>query len=126
MRDESLLIGGYNSVQTITGVDKVPLLGDLPIVGSLFSNSSTQVQRRERLFLIRPTVIGDSARTAVSEATPPAATPTLPAAASSAPGSSAVGAAPASGPSVARPASGSANAPASSSSRQPSGGRPGN
>jgi type III secretion protein C len=67
MRDESLLIGGYNSVQTITGVDKVPLLGDLPIIGTLFSNSSTQVQRRERLFLIRPTVIGDGARTVVSE-----------------------------------------------------------
>lgn len=126
MRDESLLIGGYNSVQTITGVDKVPLLGDLPIIGSLFSNSSTQVQRRERLFLIRPTVIGDSVRTAVSEVTPPGTAPTLPAAGSSSLGSSAVSPPTASGQAVARPAAGSANAPATAPSRQSSSGRPGN
>ena len=84
MRDESLLIGGYNSVQTISGVDKVPLLGDLPVIGALFSNSSTQVQRRERLFLIRPTVVGEQARAEASapsstsgaaQATPAAVTP---------------------------------------------------
>jgi type III secretion protein C len=54
---ESLLIGGYNSIQTVKGVEKVPGLGDIPIIGALFSNNSQQVQRRERLFLIRPTVI---------------------------------------------------------------------
>ncbi len=81
MRDESLLIGGYNSVQTISGVDKVPLLGDLPLIGALFSNTSTQVQRRERLFLIRPTVVGEPARTGAAELAPivapaqPAVTP---------------------------------------------------
>jgi type III secretion protein C len=54
---ESLLIGGYNSIQTVKGVEKVPGLGDIPILGALFSSNSQQVQRRERLFLIRPTVI---------------------------------------------------------------------
>jgi type III secretion protein C len=81
MRDESLLIGGYNSVQTIAGVDKVPLLGDLPLIGALFSNSSTQVQRRERLFLIRPTVLGESQRPVSADAPPPAAPASAPAAA---------------------------------------------
>jgi len=83
MRDESLLIGGYNSVQTISGVDKVPLLGDLPVIGALFSNSSTQVQRRERLFLIRPTVVGEQAR--ADGATPPATSGTPPASLTPAP-----------------------------------------
>ncbi len=79
MRDESLLIGGYNSVQTISGVDKVPLLGDLPLIGALFSNSSTQVQRRERLFLIRPTVLGEPQRQAGTDTqAPTTATPTTP------------------------------------------------
>jgi type III secretion protein C len=80
MRDESLLIGGYNSVQTISGVDKVPLLGDLPLIGALFSNSSTQVQRRERLFLIRPTVLGESQRSGSASAPPstaPVASPAV-------------------------------------------------
>ncbi|MEN9774552.1 MAG: hypothetical protein RL322_1622 [Pseudomonadota bacterium] len=54
--DESLLIGGYNSVQTVQGEDKVPLLGDLPVLGALFRTRNEQLQRRERLFLIRSTV----------------------------------------------------------------------
>ena len=58
-RDESLLIGGYNSVQTVKGKDKIPILGDLPLVGVLFSNASDQIQRRERLFLIRTKVVGN-------------------------------------------------------------------
>ena len=57
-RDESLLIGGYNSVQTVKGKDKVPLLGDLPLLGALFSSTTNQTQRRERLFLIRTKVLG--------------------------------------------------------------------
>jgi len=54
--DESLLIGGYNSVQTVQGEDKVPLLGDIPVLGALFRTRNEQLQRRERLFLIRSTV----------------------------------------------------------------------
>jgi len=54
--DESLLIGGYNSVQTVQGEDKVPLLGDIPLLGALFRTRNEQLQRRERLFLIRSTV----------------------------------------------------------------------
>lgn len=54
-RDESLLIGGYNSLQTVKSADKVPLLGDIPFLRGLFSNKSDTVQRRERLFLIRST-----------------------------------------------------------------------
>ena len=54
-RDESLLIGGYNSLQTVKNVEKMPLLGDIPILRALFSNTSDTLQRRERLFLIRST-----------------------------------------------------------------------
>jgi type III secretion protein C len=54
-RDESLLIGGYNSLQTVKSAEKVPLLGDIPFLRGLFSNKSDTVQRRERLFLIRST-----------------------------------------------------------------------
>ncbi|MEI2417109.1 type III secretion system outer membrane ring subunit SctC [Orrella sp. JC864] len=55
--DQTLLIGGYNSSQDSEQVDKVPLLGDIPGLGLLFSNKSTTVQRRERLFLLRPRVV---------------------------------------------------------------------
>ncbi len=55
--DQTLLIGGYNSSQDSEQVDKVPFLGDIPGLGIFFSNKSKTVQRRERLFLIRPRVI---------------------------------------------------------------------
>ena len=128
MRDESLLIGGYNSVQTISGVDKVPLLGDLPLIGALFSNTSTQVQRRERLFLIRPTVLEDSARAgpaataAPAAPLPPTATPATPAQAPRQPAASSAGA---SSAPVSAPAR-SVSPPPQPSSRQGSPARPGN
>lgn len=55
---ESLLIAGYSTDQSITAVQKVPMLGDLPVVGALFSNRSVTAQKRERLFLIRPRLVG--------------------------------------------------------------------
>jgi len=55
--DQTLLIGGYNSSQDSEGVQKVPLLGDIPLIGSLFSYRSKTLQRRERLFLIRPRIV---------------------------------------------------------------------
>jgi type III secretion protein C len=68
--DETLLIGGYNSVQTVKGVDKVPLLGDIPFVRGFFSSRSDSVQRRERLFLIRSSLASNSSPMAV-RAIPP-------------------------------------------------------
>jgi filamentous hemagglutinin family protein len=55
---ESLLIAGYITDQAINAVQKVPLLGNLPVVGPLFSTRSVTSQKRERLFLIRPRLVG--------------------------------------------------------------------
>jgi len=72
-KDESLLLGGYSSVQTIKG--KVPLLGDLPLLGAMFSGTANQTQRRERLFLIRTKVLG-SPPASVAGAVAPVLLPT--------------------------------------------------
>ena len=88
--DESLLIGGYNSVQTVNSRDKVPFFGDLPVLGTLFSARSQKMQRRERLFLIRTTVIGTMSQTSgvsYNDAPQPSGAPAAqPAAAIEAPG----------------------------------------
>lgn len=68
--DETLLIGGYNSVQTVKGVDKVPLLGDIPFVRGFFSSRSDSVQRRERLFLIRSSLASNSSPMAMRPVPP--------------------------------------------------------
>lgn len=55
--DQTLLIGGHNSTQDSEKVEKVPFLGDIPLIGALFSNRSKTYQRLERLFLIRPRLV---------------------------------------------------------------------
>ncbi len=82
---ESLLIGGMVRESTSSGVDKVPGLGDVPVVGNLFKNRTSNSSRVERMFLItprlagaRPDVTGTSQRTAA--ATVPSKAPASPAA----------------------------------------------
>ena len=53
---ESLLIGGLVREFDGNGVSKVPLLGDIPVLGVLFRNTSQATSRLERMFLITPRV----------------------------------------------------------------------
>ena len=69
--DDTLLIAGHTQDQNISGTNKIPLLGDIPGVGVLFSNRSTSVQRRERLFMIKPRIISFPLDTTVSVTTVP-------------------------------------------------------
>ena len=63
--DQTLMIGGYNSIQTVKNTDKVPMLGSIPIFGAFFSNRSDSFQRRERLFLIRSSLASQASPMAV-------------------------------------------------------------
>jgi type III secretion protein C len=51
---ESLLIGGLVRESSGSNVDKIPLLGDIPLVGNLFKTRSDTKGRVERMFLISP------------------------------------------------------------------------
>jgi type III secretion protein C len=51
---ESLLIGGMVREAKSNKVSKVPLLGDIPVLGNLFKNTTELLNRTERLFLISP------------------------------------------------------------------------
>ena len=51
---ESLLIGGLVRESSGSNVDKIPLLGDIPVVGNLFKTRSDTKGRVERMFLISP------------------------------------------------------------------------
>ncbi|MDR1413761.1 MAG: hypothetical protein LBI56_02385 [Puniceicoccales bacterium] len=54
---QSLLIGGYNT-ETNKKVDKgVPVLCNLPLVGSLFRHSEDQKEIKERVYVISPSVV---------------------------------------------------------------------
>jgi type III secretion protein C len=51
---ESLLIGGMVRESTSSNVDKVPGLGDVPVVGNLFKSRTRDNGRVERMVLITP------------------------------------------------------------------------
>jgi type III secretion protein C len=51
---ESLLIGGLTRESSDTGTDKVPFLGDIPLLGRLFKTQRDGGARVERMFLISP------------------------------------------------------------------------
>ncbi len=87
---ESLLIGGMVRDSVSSATDKVPVLGDVPVVGNLFKTRTNSSARIERMFLITPRLA--VSRPAVNNTTLKAAAPGAPAgsaAASAAPGAAA-------------------------------------
>tara|TARA_B100000073_G_scaffold106943_1_gene85903 strand:+ start:7998 stop:9782 length:1785 start_codon:yes stop_codon:yes gene_type:complete len=60
---EILVLGGLISEEIQESVNKVPILGDLPLIGRLFQSSATSVQRRNLMIFLRPTILRDSITT---------------------------------------------------------------
>ncbi|MFC3104541.1 type II secretion system secretin GspD [Salinisphaera aquimarina] len=52
-----LVLGGLIDDQVTESQSKVPLLGDIPILGALFTNRSVQKNKRNLLNFIRPTIL---------------------------------------------------------------------
>jgi general secretion pathway protein D len=60
VRDQqTVVIGGLMRDRITTSVSKVPLLGDLPILGYLFKHKSRDVQKTNLLIVLTPYVIRD-------------------------------------------------------------------
>ena len=57
---QSMLLGGLISSSKTDGKSKVPLLGDVPVLGRLFQNRSVHGTRTELLMLITPYVVEDA------------------------------------------------------------------
>ncbi|MCK5893565.1 MAG: type IV pilus secretin PilQ [Endozoicomonadaceae bacterium] len=57
---ETLVIGGIFNNITTQSKSKVPLLGDLPIVGTLFNRTSSSKIKKEVLIFITPKIIFDT------------------------------------------------------------------
>lgn len=54
---EGLLLGGLTVNADFDGESKIPLLGDIPVLGELFKSRSKQRRKTERLFLITPRIV---------------------------------------------------------------------
>jgi len=55
---ESIVIAGMISAQERVTVVKVPVLGDIPVIGSLFRRTSTDRSESEVIFIVTPFVVG--------------------------------------------------------------------
>ena len=54
---ETIVLSGLLSRETSTDVDKVPVLGDLPILGALFRSTRFQNKETELVVFVTPTVV---------------------------------------------------------------------
>ncbi len=58
---ETIVLGGMIRNQITATVNKIPLLGDLPILGNIFRNTSKDNQKTELLVFLTPRVVRDPA-----------------------------------------------------------------
>lgn len=58
---ETIVVGGFIRKNDSNSIQKVPILGDLPIIGSLFRTTAKTSEDRELLIFITPRIIPDTA-----------------------------------------------------------------
>ncbi len=63
MRDDQILVlGGLISDETTGSKEKVPILGDMPLIGKLFSSDSTKQTKNNLMVFIHPVILRDDER----------------------------------------------------------------
>ncbi len=61
VRDQQpVVIGGLITDRESTGVAKIPVLGDLPLIGMLFRKNSVMIEKKNLLLIIVPHIIKDA------------------------------------------------------------------
>jgi type IV pilus assembly protein PilQ len=55
----TIVIGGIYTQNTSTNVNKVPMFGDIPIIGNLFKNTSRADTKTELIVFITPRIVED-------------------------------------------------------------------
>lgn len=54
---ETAVLGGIYEQQTVNNVSKIPLLGDIPVLGNLFKTSNKQNNKTELLVFLTPRIV---------------------------------------------------------------------
>nr|WP_246585330.1 type IV pilus secretin PilQ family protein [Thiorhodospira sibirica] len=57
---ETVVLGGIYETSSSSGQTKVPLLGDIPVVGAMFRNNSRSSEKRELLIFVTPKIVDQS------------------------------------------------------------------
>jgi general secretion pathway protein D len=54
---QMIVLSGLIDERTVESESKVPLLGDIPILGHLFKSTSTETEKKNLMLFIKPTII---------------------------------------------------------------------
>ena len=57
---ETLVLGGLIQEHNSTSVGKIPILGDIPVIGFFFRDTHTQKTKEELVIMITPHIIDES------------------------------------------------------------------
>ncbi|GAA6172654.1 type II secretion system secretin GspD [Colwellia sp. KU-HH00111] len=57
---QTVILGGLIDEDVQESVQKVPLLGDIPLLGHLFKSTATSTRKRNLMVFLRPTIITDA------------------------------------------------------------------
>ncbi|ATZ12626.1 type III secretion system outer membrane ring subunit SctC [Erwinia amylovora] len=57
--NRALVLGGFHVEESADRDRRIPLLGDIPWLGQLFSSKRHEISQRQRLFILTPRLIGD-------------------------------------------------------------------
>ena len=57
---ETVVLGGVFQNEEITSIRKVPFLGDIPYLGTLFKNSASKTSKTETLIFITPRILSEA------------------------------------------------------------------
>lgn len=63
----TMVIGGLINSEDSKSISKIPLLGDLPIIGRFFQHTSKSRDKRELIILITPTLVSDDTPSPMSQ-----------------------------------------------------------
>lgn len=55
----TIVIGGLMDSSEIKNITKIPLLGDIPVLGEFFKNTSKTRDKRELIILVTPRIVGE-------------------------------------------------------------------
>ena len=57
---ETVVLGGVFQNEEITSIRKVPFLGDIPYLGTLFKNTASKTSKTETLIFITPRILSEA------------------------------------------------------------------
>jgi type IV pilus assembly protein PilQ len=57
---DTIVLGGIYETETREEIDKVPVLGDLPLIGALFRHSLESIEKQELLIFVTPKILKDT------------------------------------------------------------------